>query len=73
MGQMANQLRSDIEAAIEARREELGQAMLQKKLELEAVDVTLPGKDVRIGHKHPMYNVLDQIKDIFIGMGFEVL
>ena len=73
MGQLANQLRADIENALEKRRAELMSAMLEKKLELEAVDVTLPGKDVRIGHKHPMYNVLDQIKDIFIGMGFEIV
>ena len=73
MGQLANQLRSDIEEAIEKRREELSSAMMELKLESEAVDVTLPGKDIRMGHKHPMYNVLDQLKDIFIGMGFEIL
>ena len=73
MGQLANQLRSEIEEAIDKRREELSSAMMELKLESEAVDVTLPGKDIRIGHKHPMYNVLDQLKDIFIGMGFEIL
>ena len=73
MGQLANQLRSEIEEAIEKRREELSSAMMELKLESEAVDVTLPGKDIRMGHKHPMYNVLDQLKDIFIGMGFEIL
>ena len=73
MGQMANQLRTEIENAIEARRTELNKAMLEKKLALEAVDVTLPGENRRLGHKHPMYNVLDQIKDIFIGMGFEIV
>ncbi len=73
MGQLANQLRGDIETAIEARRKELTAAMLEKKLELETVDVTLPGETGRLGHKHPMYNVLDQIKDIFIGMGFEIV
>ena len=73
MGQLANQLRTDIEAALDARREALSAALLEKKLRDEAVDVTLPAADVRLGHKHPMYNVLDQIKDIFIGMGFEIL
>ncbi len=73
MGQLANQLRAEIEASIEKRRAELSRAMMQKKLQLEEVDVTLPSKDVRLGHKHPMYNVLDQIKDIFIGMGFEIV
>ena len=73
MGQLANQLRSEIEEAIDKRREELSSAMMELKLESEALDVTLPGKDIRMGHKHPMYNVLDQLKDIFIGMGFEIL
>ena len=73
MGQLANQLRGDIESAIEARRAELTGALLEKKLEMETVDVTLPGETGRLGHKHPMYSVLDQIKDIFIGMGFEIV
>ena len=73
MGQLANQLRSDIEENIERRRSELSEAMLERKLEREALDVTLPGEKPHLGHKHPMYNVLDQIKDIFIGMGFEIV
>lgn len=73
MGQLANQLRGDIEAAIEQRKAELGSKLMELKLERETVDVTLPGETSALGHKHPMYNVLDQIKDIFIGMGFEIL
>ena len=73
MGQLANRLRSDIEAAIEKRGGELSSAMMEMKLKDEALDVTLPGEKMQLGHKHPMYNVLDQIKDIFIGMGFEIV
>lgn len=73
MGQLANQLRADIEGAIERRREELSAAMLEMKLQRETVDVTMPGVKSAVGHKHPMYNVLDQIKDIFVGMGFEIV
>ena len=73
MGQLANQLRSDIENAIEARKNELSAALMEKKLRDEALDVSLPGEKQPIGHKHPMYNVLDQIKEIFIGMGFEIV
>ena len=73
MGQLANQLRSDIENAIEARKTELSAALMEKKLRDEALDVSLPGEKQPIGHKHPMYNVLDQIKDIFVGMGFEIV
>ena len=73
MGQLANELRADIENAIEQRREALSSVMLEKKLKDEELDVTLPGEKKTLGHKHPMYNVLDQIKDIFIGMGFEIV
>ena len=73
MGQLANQLRSEIEETIETRRRALNEAMLEMKLLQETVDVTMPAERRSMGHKHPMYNVLDQIKDIFIGMGFEIV
>ncbi len=73
MGQMANRVRAEIETALEERREELSKKLMEHRLETEAVDVTLPAGRQRLGHKHPMYNVLDQIKDIFIGMGFEIV
>lgn len=73
IGQLANQLRSELESSIEARRAALKDAFLEVQLLQETVDVTLPGKVSSLGHKHPMYSVLDQIKDIFIGMGFEIV
>ena len=73
MGQLANKIRGEIETAIDERKTALTTALMEKKLEDEAVDVTLPGEKKTLGHKHPMYNVLDQIKDIFIGMGFEIV
>ncbi len=73
MGQLANQLRSELEAKLDERTSALAEKVLEYKMRAEAVDVTVPGTPVPLGHKHPMYNVLDQIKDIFIGMGFEIL
>ena len=73
MGQLANKIRGEIETAIDERKTALTAALMEKKLEDEAVDVTLPGEKKTLGHKHPMYNVLDQINDIFIGMGFEIV
>lgn len=73
VGQLANELRAEIESALEKRKDSLASALMELKLKTEAVDVTMPAKDLRIGHKHPMYNVLDQIKDIFIGMGFDIV
>jgi len=73
MGQLANQLRSEIENGLDERKKALSEKLLDMKLDAETMDVTVPGTKIEIGHKHPMYNVLDQIKDIFIGMGFEIL
>ena len=73
MGQLANQVRAEVENALSQRKEELSALMLERKLASESLDVTIPGKHAQIGHKHPMYVVLDEIKDIFIGMGFEIL
>ena len=73
MGQLANQVRAEVENALAQRKDELSAMLLERKLASEAVDVTIPGKPTQIGHEHPMYVVLDEIKDIFIGMGFEIL
>ena len=73
MGQLANEVRSALEAAIEAAAGKLEAQALEQRLKDEAVDVTIPGREVKLGHKHPMYLALDELKDIFIGMGFTVL
>ena len=73
MGQLANEVRAALESAIEEQGRRLEAKALEARLEAEAVDVTIPGKAPKLGHKHPMYLALDELKDIFIGMGFTVL
>ena len=73
MGQLANTIRAEIEEVIDSTRTKLEAKALEKKLEEETLDVTIPGEALRMGHKHPMYIALDEIKDIFVGMGFTVL
>ena len=73
MGQLANQVRSDIEEMLAERKQELEAHALDAKLKAEAVDVTIPGKTVSIGHQHPMNQVLQEIKDIFTGMGYQIV
>ena len=73
MGQMANAVRAELEAALENASKKLEEAALEQQLISETVDVTIPGTAVSVGHRHPMYIALDEIKDIFIGMGFTVL
>ena len=73
MGQLANDVRAAVEEAIAAQSAVLAQKAMEEKLAAETVDVTIPGKRAQQGHKHPMYTVLDEIKEIFINMGFEIM
>ena len=73
MGQMANTVRAEIEAKLEERKSAINAAVLEAKLAAEAIDVTIPGETVAVGHQHPMNQVLQQIKDIFVGLGYQVV
>ncbi len=73
IGQLANEVRAKLEAAIESRAEQLASEAMAARLLSETVDVTIPGEAKKLGSQHPMYQVLDELKDIFIGMGFEVV
>lgn len=73
MGQMANAVRAAIEEKLEARKVELKAKALEMKLKAETIDVTIPGERPVLGHKHPMNKALDEAKEIFIGMGFQIL
>ena len=73
MGALANEVRSVLEETIELTSQKLAAAALDLKMKAETLDVTIPGEEAALGHKHPMYIALDEIKDIFVGMGFTVL
>ena len=73
MGQLANEVRAALEQALETKGKELEAKAMEDRLKAEALDVTVPGKNMKLGHRHPMYIALDEIKEIFIGMGFTVL
>ncbi len=73
IGQIANSVRSDIEAAVTKKAAELKAEASKRKLIEERLDVTLPGKAPKLGKLHPMDVVMHEIEDIFIGMGFDVV
>lgn len=72
MGQLANEVRSFIEEKIEEHSAEIKKIETAQKLKDETIDVTMPGKVKPLGHKHPLSIVLDEVKEIFMGMGFDV-
>lgn len=72
MGQLANQVRAELEQALEERKSALAERLLEARLSAETIDVTMPGTEMKLGHRHPMSVAVDELKDIFIGMGFEI-
>ena len=73
MGQLANSVRAIIEQTLEERKTAINASVLEAKLAAEAVDVTIPGETVTMGHEHPMNQVLQEIKDLFVGMGYQIV
>lgn len=73
MGQLANSVRAEIENKLEERKAAINAAVLEAKLAEEALDVTIPGEQIKLGHQHPMNMVLQEIKDIFVGLGYQVI
>ena len=73
IGQLANEVRTMIEDEITKRAAELKEAALQERLKNETLDVTLPGRQRPLGASHPLSIVLDEIKEIFVGMGFDIV
>ena len=73
VGQIANEVRATIEAAINERKQEQEALALDAKLKAEKLDVTMPGSPAPMGHLHPLTQVQRELEDIFIGMGFSIV
>src|SRR5690625_7525782 len=72
IGELANKVRDAISKAIESKRATLEQAALESQQEAKKIDVTLPGSPVSTGGPHLLTDVIDEIEDFFIGLGFEL-
>ena len=73
VGQLVNEARKTIEERLDEKREMFEKAVLEEKLKSETIDVTLPGKKLAMGHSHPNTITLEEVEDIFVGMGYEVV
>lgn len=72
LGAASNKVKQEIELAIANRRVELEQETIQAQLEQEAIDVTMPGYEINEGSIHPLNRVIEELEDIFIGMGYSI-
>jgi len=72
MGALANEVRESISEKIEAKQGALEAAAVEKQLASETIDITLPGRPLKVGNHHPLTKVIEEIEDLFIGMGYQV-
>ena len=73
VGQLANEVRASIEAAIKEKLQAEQAKQLEEKLKAEKLDVTMPAKPAPVGHIHPLTRVQRELEDVFIGMGFSIV
>ncbi|MCR6111594.1 phenylalanine--tRNA ligase subunit alpha [Bacillus sp. A301a_S52] len=72
VGQKANEVRQSVQHYIEEKEKAFEEAALLEKLKKESIDVTLPGRQIAKGGRHPLTSVIETIEDVFMGMGFSV-
>lgn len=72
IGKLANEVKARIEAAVAERRAYLEQEEVNKKLQSETIDVTLPGKEFKVGTTHPLSKTIEEVEEIFMGMGYSI-
>ena len=73
VGALVNTVRDEIESAISSAEEVLKQKELERKLEEEKIDITLPSSKITRGSKHPINRTIEQIQDLFVSMGYDVI
>ena len=72
IGSLVNEVRDEIENLIEEREKEFKTAEIKRKLEHEKIYVTMPGKKINLGSVHPITQIIKDMEEIFIGMGYEI-
>jgi len=72
IGALANEVREILDSEIDKKKSDLTKKQTEERLKKEVIDVTMPGKKVKSGNLHPLTKVMNEIKDIAIGLGFEI-
>ncbi len=73
IGSLVNVVRDELEKLIEEKEEQYKAEELTKKLEEEKIDITLPGTKIKTGSKHPVNRIIEEIEDLFVSMGYDVV
>ena len=73
MGSLVNSVRAKIENLINEKEKEIEEKELNQKLEAEKIDISLPGTKVKRGSKHPLNRIIEEVEDLFVSMGYDVV
>ena len=73
IGELVNKVRDELESKIKEKEEEFKTAALKERLEKETIDITLPSTKIKRGSKHPVNRVIEEIEDLFVSMGYDVV
>lgn len=73
IGKLANEVRDQLSTALADRKEELSQLALEEQLKEETIDVTLPGRKFKKGQTHVINQVMEELEDLFLGMGYKIV
>ena len=73
IGSLVNEIRNDIESKIKDAEIRLKEEAIKQKLQSEKIDITLPGSKIKRGSKHPINRVIEEIEDLFVSMGYDIV
>lgn len=73
VGQLANEIRQEIEKELSGARENFKEKLKQEKIEKEKIDVTITKRTKKLGHSHPLLSTIEELENLFISMGFSVV
>ena len=73
VGALVNETRKEIEEKLSIAEEQIKSKMLEEKIEKETIDITLPATKIQRGSKHPVNRVIEEIEDLFVSMGYDVI
>ncbi len=72
LGQAVNKAKEEINNKLNSRKEEINTELINKQLESEKIDITLPGTSFNVGKVHPITKIIEEVEDFFIGLGYEI-
>ena len=73
IGSLVNVVRDELEKAISEKEEKFKAEEMEAKLAKEKIDITLPANKIKRGSKHPLNRIIEEVEDIFVGMGYDVV